>query len=311
MARLFPLDAVAVVTGASRGIGRAVALDLAREGARVVVTYSQSSGGADETVSLIEAAGGSGVARQVDVAEEQQVRRLFRDIRTEFGRIDALVCNAGITRDGFLMTMSSEKFDSVVDVNLGGTFLCCREAAKVMANQRSGSIVTMSSAPGMRGMEGQTNYSASKGAIVSFTKALAQEVAPYGVRANVVAPGLIGTGMVEAVRSDLVDKYRAIVPMRRIGTPDEVAALISFLSSDRASYITASVFVVDGGLVTFDGGDFIYRMVNRSADEYVAALEVANQQRAGAPEATAVGVGADGAHGRNVHVTAGDHTGGR
>ena len=246
---LFPDDTVAVVTGGSRGIGRAVACDLAREGARVALTYSADEDGAKQTVRDIEAAGGTASLHKVDVADELQVRTFFRDVRSSYGRLDVLVSNAGVTRDGFIATMSAEKFKAVIDVNLLGTFHVCREAMKIMANQRRGAIVTVSSSSGIHGMAGQTNYCASKGGVASFTRALALEGARFNVRANVVAPGLIETDMTRVMGPELLRDYEDRVPLKRGGTPQEVASVVSFLASERAAYMTASVVTVDGGLM--------------------------------------------------------------
>lgn len=246
---LFPDGAVAVVTGGSRGIGRAVACDLAQEGATVALTYAGDEDGAKQTVRDIEGVGGTASLHKVDVADELQVRTFFRDVRAAYGRLDVLVSNAGITRDGFITSMSAEKFKAVIDVNLVGTFHCCREAMKVMAYQRRGAIVTVSSSSGIHGMAGQTNYCASKGGVASFTRALALEGARFNVRANVVAPGLIETDMTRVMGAELLQEYENRVPLKRGGTPQEVASVVSFLASDRAAYVTASVVAVDGGLM--------------------------------------------------------------
>jgi 3-oxoacyl-[acyl-carrier protein] reductase len=215
----------------------------------VVIGYASREADAKETANTVEEQGGTASVLGIDVADEASVQAAFRAIRAEYGRLDVLVSNAGITRDGFLTMMSADKFDTVVDVNLRGTFLCCREAMKVMAYARSGSIVTISSAPGARGVPGQTNYSASKGGVVSFTKALAQEAARHNVRANVVAPGFIETDMTRAMRPDIRKSYAAQIPMGRVGGAEEVAAAVTFLASTRASYVTGACLVVDGGLV--------------------------------------------------------------
>lgn len=247
---LFENREVAIVTGGSRGIGAAICKDLAANGARVIVGYNQSDLDAKQVVEDIELAGGEALAVHLDVTDEAAVRTVFRFVKKEFGRIDVLVSNAGVTNDGFLSTMSTEKFQSVLDVNLRGTFLTCREALKVMAFQRSGVIVTISSATGQAGREGQANYSASKGAILSFSKALAKESGMHNVRANVVAPGFIATDMVKVIRPDLRKSYESYISLARMGRPEEVAHVVTFLASDLASYVHGACFVVDGGLRT-------------------------------------------------------------
>lgn len=245
----FSEGTVAVVTGGSRGIGKACAIDLASEGAHVVLVYKQADLEAKEVVAHIEGCGGLATAFQSDLTQEEGVRHLFRTIRKDVGTVAILVSNAGITDDGFLTGMSAEKFDRVITANLRGTFLCCREAMKAMSYSRSGAIVTVSSATGTRGVAGQTNYSASKGGIISFTKAMALEGAPFNVRANVVSPGYILTDMTkplpQATRDSIIEK----IPLQRPGEPEEVARVVTFLVSDRASYMTGAVVSIDGGLV--------------------------------------------------------------
>jgi 3-oxoacyl-[acyl-carrier protein] reductase len=246
--RLFADREVAIVTGGSRGIGAAVSRDLAAHGARVVVGYNRSDAEAKAVVEDIEESGGEALAVHLDVTDEATVRTVFRFVRNEFGSLDVVVSNAGVTNDGFLPTMSTAKYQSVMDVNMLGTFLVCREALKVMSFQRRGVIVTMSSATGQAGREGQTNYSASKGAILSFTKALAKECGMHNVRANVVAPGFIETDMVKVIRPDLRKKYEDYISLGRMGSPQEVANVVTFLASSLSSYVHGTCFVVDGGL---------------------------------------------------------------
>lgn len=246
---LFSNDAVAVVTGASRGIGRAIAEELAREGARVVVGYARSESDAKLVAADIDAAGGRAWPARTDVTDERAVRGLFRWVRSEFGRLDVMVSNAGITSDGLVATMSTRKFDQVLEVNLRGTFFTCREAMRFMAYQRSGSIVTVSSSSGAHGVPGQANYCASKGGIVSFTSALAQEAGPFNVRVNAVGPGYIDTEMTRKVNPDLRRLYESRIPLQRVGAAEEVAKVVAFLASDRASYVTGAHVIVDGGLV--------------------------------------------------------------
>lgn len=244
---LFTEETVALVTGGSRGIGSAIARDLAAEGARVIVNYASGEAAAARTVQDIVEAGGRATSCRADVADEEAVRNLFLAIRRNFGRLDVLVTAAAITLDGMVARMSVSNFDRVLRVNTTGTFLCCREAARMMIAAGRGAIVTLSSTTA-QGSPGAANYAASKGAITSLTRSLAAELAPYGLRANAVAPGLIDSGMTRkmrpAVRQMLLDR----IVLDRLGRPEEVAHSVSFLASDRASYITGAVLDVDGGL---------------------------------------------------------------
>ncbi|MCK2216248.1 SDR family oxidoreductase [Actinomadura sp. ATCC 31491] len=245
---LFAQGTVALVTGGSRGIGRAVALDLAREGAHVLVNYARSEREAKEVVALAEEAGGSAAAVQADVTDEESVRAMFRAVRADHGRLDVLVTSAGITADRYLIAMGLEQFRAPVETNLIGTFLACREGLKLMQHQRSGSIVTLSSSSGLDGgFPGQTNYVASKGAIVAFTHALSNEAAPHGVRANVVCPGFVATDMTRKVPGHLKKQYESRIRLGRMGRPEEIASIVSFLASDKASYMSGSVVVAHGG----------------------------------------------------------------
>ncbi|WP_277209524.1 3-oxoacyl-ACP reductase family protein [Isoptericola croceus] len=237
-----------MVTGGSRGIGRAVSADLARHGVHVVVNYSRSEQPAKELVSEIEAEGGSAQAVQADVTDEDAVQALFRTVRSEHGRLDVLVTSAGVTNDRHLVAMSRDLFQQTMDVNLTGTFLACREAMRIMQHQRYGSIVTISSASGMDGgFPGQTNYVASKGAIIAFSKALAFEAVTHGIRVNVVAPGFVETDMVRRIPQKIRESYAARVRIGRMGRPQEIANLATFLASEKASYVTGEVLVANGG----------------------------------------------------------------
>jgi 3-oxoacyl-[acyl-carrier protein] reductase len=240
----FDTGAVAVVTGGSRGIGRAVAEHLGACGVHVEIAYRAASGEAEATAARIVERGGSAALRKLDVTSEESVRDLFRSVRSERERVDVLVNSAGITRDGYIAVMSRKKFCEVIDTNMVGTFLCSREAAKIMAYRGTGAIVNVASTTFARGNAGQANYAASKGAIISFTRTLALELAGHGVRANAVAPGLIATDMTRRVPAEIAEH----VPLGRFGTACEVANLIAFLASRQASYITGATFTVDGGM---------------------------------------------------------------
>ena len=230
---------LALVTGASRGIGRAIAAELARAGASVVVGYRS---GAEEAEALATEIGGRAV--QADVADPEQAARLVE----EAGDLDILVNNAGLTRDGLILRMSDEDWRTVLDTNLGGVFHTCRAAARGMMKKRRGAIVNLTSVVGLHGNPGQTNYAASKAGIVGFTKSLAKEMASRGVRANAVAPGYIQTALTEVLPDEVQQAILANTPLGRLGTPEDVAGAVRFLCSDEASFVTGEVLLVDGGL---------------------------------------------------------------
>lgn len=241
-------DQVAIITGSSRGIGKAAALALAAEGASVVVNYARSSTAADEVVAEITEAGGTAIALQADVSQEDQVDALIKATKDKFGRIDVLVNNAGITRDTLLLRMKPADWQAVIDLNLTGVFLCTRAVAKLMLKQRSGRIINIASVAGLMGNPGQANYSAAKAGVIGFTKTVAKEMAPRGVTVNAVAPGFIETDMTsELPNTEEILKY---IPLGRYGQSSEVAGLIRFLAADpAAAYITGQVMNVDGGMV--------------------------------------------------------------
>jgi 3-oxoacyl-[acyl-carrier protein] reductase len=247
---LFCGDEIAIVTGASKGIGKAIAIDLAKSGITTILTYVSSKKKMDETLLEIETFGGKAVAFKMDVSDEKQVKQLFKDVKKQFRRLDILVNNSGITKDGFLPLMSSAKWDDVVNINLRGTFLCSREAVKQMMINKKGVIINIASTSGISGVRGQVNYSASKGGIISFTKSLALEVAEHNIRANVVAPGFIETDMTKGMDQATLSKMSERIPLKRMGKPEDVAGMVSFLCSERAAYITGKVHIIDGGLIT-------------------------------------------------------------
>lgn len=238
---------VAIVTGASRGIGRAIALALATEGAKVVVNYASSSTAAEELTAEIIAAGGEAIALGADVSKAPQVDKLIDDTMKKWGRVDILVNNAGITRDTLLLRMKPEDWQSVIDLNLTGVFLCTRSVSKIMLKQKSGRIISITSVAGQMGNPGQANYSAAKAGVIGFTKTVAKELASRGITVNAVAPGFITTDMTKDLKSEDILKY---IPLGRYGKPEEIAGMVKFLAADAAaSYITGQVFNVDGGMV--------------------------------------------------------------
>lgn len=240
-------DKVAVVTGASRGIGKAAALALSSQGAKVVINYARSSDAAEATVKEITDAGGEAIAVQADVSKGEEVDNLIKTTLNKFDRIDVLVNNAGITKDTLLLRMKPEQWQAVIDLNLTGVFLCTKAVSKTMLKQRSGRIINITSVSGQMGLPGQANYSAAKAGVIGFTKTVAKELANRGVTVNAVAPGFIETDMTKDIKSE--DIINAI-PLGRYGKPEEVAGTIRFLASDpAAAYITGQVFNVDGGMV--------------------------------------------------------------
>ena len=239
----------ALVTGASRGIGRAVALKLASEGAKVALNFAGNEAAANEVRQEIEAAGGQAILVKADVANEAAVQEMVQKTADAFGRIDILVNNAGITRDGLLARMKEEDWDAVLSTNLKGVFLTTKAVAKLMMKQRAGRIVNMASVVGVTGNAGQANYSAAKAGVIGFTKTIARELASRGVTVNAVAPGFIDTDMTSVLSDKAKEAALTGIPLGRMGTPEDIADAVLFLVSDQASYITGQVLHVDGGMV--------------------------------------------------------------
>lgn len=239
---------IAVVTGASRGIGKAIAMKFAQLGATVVINYNGSAQKAEEVKQSVIADGGRAVIKQCNVADYDACEAFIKEVIDQFGRIDILVNNAGITKDGLIMRMSEEDFTNVVDVNLKGTFHCIRFASRQMMKQRSGRIINMSSVVGISGNAGQINYAASKAGVIGMTKSAAKELASRGITVNAIAPGYIETDMTNVLSDKVKEETMKQIPLGRLGQTGDIAAAAAFLASDEAGYITGQVLAVDGGM---------------------------------------------------------------
>ncbi|KAB2954445.1 3-oxoacyl-[acyl-carrier-protein] reductase [Heliorestis acidaminivorans] len=240
---------VVLVTGASRGIGRAVALRFAEEGYAVVVNYMGNEEKAREVVEQIEAKGGQAIAIKADVSKQEEVEALLQELLNRFGRIDVLVNNAGITRDNLLMRLKENDWDAVMNTNLKGVYLCSKAIAKVMMKQRQGRIVNLTSVIGQIGNAGQSNYAAAKAGVIGFTKSLARELASRNITVNAVAPGFIVTDMTDKLPEELRNNMIQAIPLSRFGQPEDVANVVVFLASEQSAYITGQTINVDGGMV--------------------------------------------------------------
>ncbi len=238
----------AFITGGSRGIGKAICTVFAREGADIAFNYQSNDEAASQVVEGIKHYGRTCLSFKGAVDDLNAVRHMFREASKVFGGLDILVNNAGIKRDGFFIMMAEEAWNDVMSVNLKGIFYCSREAAKVMMRKKSGKVVNISSLTGEIGQPGQANYAASKGGVIAFTKSVAKELATYGIRVNAVTPGFIQTEMLDGVPHEILESNKSLIPLRRLGNPDEVAAVALFLASDLSSYITGEVIKVNGGL---------------------------------------------------------------
>ena len=240
---------IVIVMGASRGIGRAIALEFGTNGATVVVNYNSSEGPAQEVLALIKEAGGDGMIYQADVSDDEQVTAMVKTVTKEYGQLDILVNNAGTTRDNVIMMLKPEDFDTVINTNLRSAWLCSKAASRTMMRKRTGRIINITSVVGISGNGGQTNYSASKAGMIGLTKSLAKEIASRGVTVNAVAPGFIGTDMTSDLADDVKETAISHIPLGRMGEPSDIAKAVAFLASDDAKYITGQVLVVDGGMV--------------------------------------------------------------
>ena len=239
---------VAIVTGSSRGIGKACALRLAKDGFTVVINYSHSESEAKNVLNEIESFGGSGIIYRADVSKLDEVKAMMRDVSKTYGQIDVLVNNAGIVRDEYLLMLNPETLDKCFDLNVKGYFYCAQQAVLKMFRKKSGVVINMSSVSGILALAGQSVYSATKGAVNSLTQTMAKELAPYGIRVNAVAPGFIETEMLNALSDEKKQEYLNAIPMHRLGTVEDVANVVSMLASDVASYITGQIITVDGGI---------------------------------------------------------------
>lgn len=239
---------LALITGAARGIGRAIALELAKSGFDIAVNYNASENAAESLVNEIKALGVNAVKFQADVSSQEQAAELFKDVKAEMGAVSVLVNNAGITRDNLLMRMKFEEWQEVINANLNSVYYCVKEAIRDMAKARYGRIINIASVVGLIGNAGQANYAASKAGIIGFTKSIAREYASRGITANAIAPGFIATKMTEVLKDEIKAGIEAQIPAGHIGKPEDVANAVRFFASEQSAYITGQVLAVDGGM---------------------------------------------------------------
>lgn len=240
---------VALVTGASRGIGRAIALELASKGAKVAVNYAGSKDKALEVVREIEEMGSTAIAIQADVTSQEAINEMYKVIEEQLGDVNILVNNAGITKDSLLMRMKEEDWDQVLNTNLKGVFLCTKGVIRSMMKERKGKIINISSVVGIGGNTGQSNYSAAKAGVIGFTKTMALELASRGIQVNAIAPGFIATDMTERIPEGIKEELIKKIPLQKLGRPEDIAGMVGFLASPQGDYITGQVICVDGGLL--------------------------------------------------------------
>lgn len=240
---------IALITGGSRGIGRAIALELARSGVNIGISYVSNEDKANEVVEAIKEHGVKAIAVKGNVSLEEDVSNMVKTIEKELGAIDILVNNAGVTKDNLLIRMKTQEWDEVMDVNLKGTFLCTKAVSRSMMKKRYGKIINITSVVGIMGNAGQGNYSASKAGVIGFTKSMAKELSSRGIRVNAIAPGFIETDMTDVLKDEIKDEMLKAIPLNTLGNPKDIANLVVFLASDRSDYITGQVINVDGGLL--------------------------------------------------------------
>lgn len=239
---------IALITGGSRGIGREIALALAKEGNNIAISYGSNAESAEQVVKEIKTFNVEAIAIKADVSVAEDVKELVKTVEEELGTIDILINNAGITKDNLLIRMSEEDWDSVMDINLKGVFLCTKAVSRAMMKKRYGKIINITSVVGITGNAGQGNYSASKAGVIGFTKSMAKELASRGIRVNAVAPGFIQTDMTNVLKDEVKSEMLKMIPLNTMGNPSDIANLVVFLASEKSDYITGQIIKIDGGM---------------------------------------------------------------